>query len=61
MGFQVNTHAIGNGAVAKVLKAYSQLLGGPNELRWRVEHSQVVDSVDLETYKNFNIIPSYII
>jgi len=58
MGFQVNTHSIGDGAVAKTLSFYSDVLKEGNDLRWRIEHSQVVDPDDLKHYRHFNIIPS---
>lgn len=58
MGFQVNTHSIGDGAVAKTLGFYGSVLPEGNDLRWRVEHSQVVDPNDLTLYRKFNIIPS---
>lgn len=58
MGFQVNTHAIGDSAVANTLNLYASFLQQDNDLRWRIEHSQVVDKTDLEIYKQYNIIPS---
>ncbi|CAL67495.1 amidohydrolase [Christiangramia forsetii] len=55
--FQMNTHAIGDSANYLVLKTYDSLLGNGNERRWRVEHSQVIDSADFK-YFSKNIIPS---
>lgn len=57
-GYQVNTHAIGDSAVRTILKIYSAFLIGSNDLRWRIEHSQVVDPDDLDDYKKYNVIPS---
>jgi predicted amidohydrolase YtcJ len=57
-GYQVNTHAIGDSAVRIVLDIYSEFLKGNNDLRWRIEHSQVVDPVDLPLFGKYCIIPS---
>ena len=57
-GYQVNTHAIGDSAVGMVLRIYAELLKGKNDLRWRVEHAQVVDPEDLNMFGNYSIIPS---
>ncbi|MDX1761012.1 MAG: amidohydrolase [Christiangramia sp.] len=55
--FQMNTHAIGDSANYMVLKTYDSLLNGSEDRRWRVEHSQVIDSEDFN-YFSKNIIPS---
>lgn len=55
--FQLNTHAIGDSANYLVLKTYDELLDNGEDRRWRVEHSQVVDSGDFK-YFSKNIIPS---
>lgn len=55
--FQMNTHAIGDSANYLVLKTYDSLLSDGDERRWRVEHSQVIDSADFK-YFSKNIIPS---
>jgi predicted amidohydrolase YtcJ len=57
-GYQVNTHAIGDSAVRIVLDIYSQILKGKNDLRWRIEHSQVVDPADMPIFGKYCIIPS---
>jgi len=57
-GYQVNTHAIGDSAVKIVLNIYSEFLRGKNDLRWRIEHSQVVDPKDLPLFGKFSVIPS---
>jgi predicted amidohydrolase YtcJ len=56
--YQVNTHAIGDSAVRLMLEIYGHFLKGKNDLRWRIEHSQVVDPQDLALYGNYSIIPS---
>lgn len=58
LGFQVNTHAIGDSAVRMVLNIYSEVLEGENFLRWRIEHSQIVNPDDLHKFGDNRIIPS---
>ncbi len=57
-GYQVNTHCIGDSAVAMMLQIYGSFLKGKNDLRWRIEHAQVVDPDDLHWFGDFSIIPS---
>ena len=57
-GYQVNTHAIGDSANKLVLDIYGEYLKEPNDLRWRIEHCQVVDPSDLHKFRDFSIIPS---
>lgn len=56
-GYQVNIHAIGDSAVRNILNIYAAYLKGENDLRWRIEHSQVVDPMDFKLFKDNNIIP----
>ncbi|MCB9252863.1 MAG: amidohydrolase [Flavobacteriales bacterium] len=59
MGFQANTHCIGDSANALVLRAYaSQLSNRKNDRRWRIEHAQVVSPSDMALFENCSIIPS---
>ena len=57
-GYQVCCHAIGDGGVHMILNEYAKYLKGKNDLRWRVEHSQVVAPQDFALYKEYDIIPS---
>ena len=57
-GYQVCTHCIGDAAVRLMLDLYSKYLPKGNDLRWRIEHSQVVNPTDLPRYGKFNVIPS---
>jgi hypothetical protein len=61
-GFQVNTHCIGDSANRIFLDLYGEFLGKEEnknkDLRWRIEHAQVVHHDDLEKFKKFKIIPS---
>ena len=57
-GYQVCCHAIGDGGVRHILDIYSEYLKGQNDLRWRIEHSQVVDEADFQRYGGYSVIPS---
>ena len=56
-GFQMNTHAIGDAANEVVLNAYKKALSISTDPRWRIEHAQVVDKVDLQKFGS-KILPS---
>jgi len=57
MGFQMNTHAIGDSTVSVLLREYQKVLNDINDPRWRIEHSQVVDLNEFNLY-NDKILPS---
>ena len=57
-GYQVCCHAIGDGGVHHILDIYSEYLKGENDLRWRIEHSQVVAEADFQRYHDYSVIPS---
>ncbi|HEY7412486.1 MAG TPA: amidohydrolase [Vicinamibacteria bacterium] len=59
-GFQVNTHAIGDGANRFVLDAYARAFGaaGGGRHRFRVEHAQVVAPADVPRFKALGVVPS---
>ncbi len=57
-GFQVCTHGIGDGAVRTILRLYAPYLKGKNDLRWRIEHSQIVHPDDQKVMARLNVIPS---
>lgn len=57
-GFQMCTHAIGDAANHQVLDTYAKLLSGHNDLRWRIEHCQVVDEYDFTKFSAYSILPS---
>lgn len=58
-GFQVATHAIGDAANAQITGVYEQLSKkyGANR-RWRIEHYQIVDPVDIPRLAPAGIIAS---
>lgn len=57
-GFQMNTHAIGDSANRLILDVYAEFCTPEKDLRWRIEHAQVLDSSDFIDFKTFGIIPS---
>ncbi|MEN2283173.1 amidohydrolase [Algoriphagus sp. SE2] len=57
-GFQMNTHCIGDSANRTLLNIYADVLKGKNDLRWRIEHAQVVNPADIKKFADFSIIPS---
>jgi predicted amidohydrolase YtcJ len=57
-GFQMCTHAIGDSGNRIILSIYSKYLKGKNDLRWRIEHAQVVNKNDFGLFGANSIIPS---
>jgi predicted amidohydrolase YtcJ len=59
-GWQVCTHAIGDRANREVLDAYERALKGRSatDLRFRVEHAQVIDPADLPRFARLGVIAS---
>ena len=58
MGFQMITHAIGDSANRNILNIYGTILQSKNDLRWRIEHCQVVNKNDISKFGKYSIIPS---
>jgi predicted amidohydrolase YtcJ len=60
-GFQVMTHAVGDGAVRIVLDAYEfvEKQNGPRDRRWRIEHMEVVDPADRPRFAKLGIIAAF--
>ena len=58
MGFQMNTHAIGDSTNKTILDIYAKYLPPGNDLRWKIEHAQIVSLEDLPKFGQHNIIPS---
>lgn len=56
--YQVNTHAIGDGGNRFVLETYAKFLGEGNDLRWRIEHAQIVHPEDFSKFGKYGIVPS---
>lgn len=57
-GYQLNIHAIGDSAVRLILDVYARQLKKSNDLRWRIEHSQVVHPNDIDKYGKYSIVPA---
>ncbi|MCF8370176.1 MAG: amidohydrolase [Bacteroidales bacterium] len=57
-GYQANIHAIGDAGVRMSLELYGKFLKGENDLRWRIEHAQVVHPDDFQLFKRYSIVPS---
>jgi len=58
IGYQLNTHAIGDAAVKMTLDAYKIAQQTSADHRWRIEHAQVVDPQDISLFAQYGIIPS---
>lgn len=52
------THAIGDSGNRTILNIYAKYLKGRNDLRWRVEHAQVIDQHDFHLFEDNSIVPS---
>ncbi|MCY7309587.1 MAG: amidohydrolase [Chitinophagaceae bacterium] len=57
-GWQMCTHAIGDSGNRTMLNIYAKYLKGKNDLRWRIEHAQVVNQNDFDLFGANSIIPS---
>lgn len=61
-GFQLNTHAIGDRAVRETLdlyeRAWATMKVDGKGLRWRIEHSQHIDPVDVPRFGALGVIAS---
>lgn len=57
-GFQMCTHCIGDSAARTILNVYGEVLDGSNDLRWRIEHAQVIHKDDFEKFASYTVIPS---
>lgn len=56
--YQVCMHAIGDSANRYALSLYASFLSPANNLRWRIEHAQVVNEQDFDLFGKYSIIPS---
>ena len=72
-GIQVETHAIGDQANRLILDLYEQAfravpneqrspsmtaMSSPGDVRWRVEHAQILDDADIPRFAKLGVIPS---
>lgn len=58
IGYQVNTHCIGDSANRVMLHIYEDLIQNNPDHRWKIEHAQVIHPTDFELFKRNYIIPS---
>ncbi|MBB1286210.1 amidohydrolase [Flavisolibacter sp. BT320] len=58
LGWQMNTHAIGDSGNRAILNIYGKYLKGKNDRRWRIEHSQVVNKSDFSLFAKYSVVPS---
>ena len=58
IGYQLNTHAIGDSANKIILDLYKNEYLINKDHRWRIEHAQVIDRNDLHFFSDFAIFPS---
>jgi predicted amidohydrolase YtcJ len=57
-GWQMCTHAIGDSGNRTMLTIYGKYLKGKNDLRWRIEHAQVINENDFKLFGEYNIVAS---
>jgi predicted amidohydrolase YtcJ len=57
-GWQMCTHAIGDSGNRTMLTVYGKYLKEKNDLRWRIEHAQVINENDFKLFGQYNIVPS---
>lgn len=57
-GWQMNTHAIGDSGNRTLLQIYGRYLKKEKDMRWRIEHAQVVNPADLALFGTYGVIPS---
>ena len=57
-GFQMCTHAIGDSGNRTILAIYARYLKGKNDLRWRIEHAQVINEHDFALFGENSVVPS---
>jgi predicted amidohydrolase YtcJ len=58
IGYQMNTHCIGDSAHKALLDIFIPRTVNLPDHRWRIEHAQVIDPADLKLYEKSGIIPS---
>ncbi|MFL2638659.1 MAG: amidohydrolase [Flavobacteriaceae bacterium] len=54
---QMNTHAIGDSTINLLLNIYNKVLKNKKDPRWRIEHAQIIDLDDMNSFNN-KILPS---
>ncbi len=60
-GVQINTHAIGDEANRLLLDWYAEAFAAnpeANDLRWRIEHAQILHTEDIQRFADLSVIAS---
>jgi predicted amidohydrolase YtcJ len=58
LGYQLNSHCIGDSANRIVLRTIDTLMNDIPDHRWRIEHAQVIHPNDFELFEKSRAIPS---
>lgn len=58
IGYQMNTHAIGDSTNRIVLDLYKMIYEVNKDHRWRIEHAQVLDPIDFKLFSEYAVFPS---
>lgn len=58
LGYQMNTHAIGDSTNRILLELYKMASDQNPDHRWRIEHAQIVDTIDFQLFSKYGVIPS---
>ncbi len=51
VGYQMNTHAIGDSTNRILFEMYAKVYGRNNDYRWRIEHAQHIDPADFDLFE----------
>jgi len=58
IGYQLNTHCIGDSANSVMLKIYKDVIQDTYDHRWKIEHAQVLTPSSFEMFESIGVIPS---
>lgn len=58
IGYQMNTHAIGDSTNKLILKMYEDIYKINPDHRWRIEHAQIIDPKDIKLFGKSGAFPS---
>ena len=58
VGYQLNSHGIGDSAIAIILDMCSNVYKRNPDHRFRIEHAQIIDMEDLHKFSDYAVFPS---
>lgn len=58
IGYQINTHCIGDSANRTMLNIYARVIQDQPNHRWKIEHAQVLAKEDFDLFTALKVIPS---